>query len=176
MKKDIFTLQDIIPTTRSSKYNEQLTTIEPHQHHRPGCEPTFSFPRELALETLYTTRLLFHLGDAKDQEILAKLVVKDGFDPDILRPSVSVFDRGPDEVERAKKFTTWGTRLLDLLNEIDNPTPRKTVDKWFEQNSKSRHQMVMALASLMVTSIISLLTLVVAIIQLVVSIKQPQSN
>ncbi|GAB1316933.1 RanBP2-type domain-containing protein [Madurella fahalii] len=120
-------------------------------------------PRELALETLYTLQLLFPPG-GKSQATLRNLVSKQGFDPDCLRFGTALFEF-PHEKKRALCFPVWGTRLMDLYDEIENPKPRSTLDAWLERRSKSRHIMLVTMIGVLVAVLLGVLGLCVSIFQ-----------
>ncbi|KXX76823.1 hypothetical protein MMYC01_201914 [Madurella mycetomatis] len=120
-------------------------------------------PRELALETLYTLQLLFPPG-GKSQATLRNLVSKQGFDPDSLRFGTALFEF-PYERQKASGFPIWGTRLMDLYDEIENPKPRGTLDAWLERRSKSRHIMLVTMTGVLTAVLLGLLGLCVSIFQ-----------
>ncbi|KAK3295351.1 uncharacterized protein B0H64DRAFT_395078 [Chaetomium fimeti] len=121
-------------------------------------------PRELALETLYTIQLIFPPG-GNSQAMLRTLVSKQGFDPDSLRFGTALFELSRHERERALCFPVWGTRLMDLYDEIENPKPRGRLDVWLERRSKSRHIMLATAVGIFTAVILGLLSLCVSIFQ-----------
>lgn len=123
-----------------------------------------SIPRELALETLYTLQLLFPPGGSS-QAMLRTLVSKQGFDPDSLRFGTALFESSHRERERALCFPVWGTRLMDLYDEIENPKPRGRLDVWLERRSKSRHIMLATAVGIFTAVLLGLLSLCVSIFQ-----------
>ncbi|EAQ91562.1 hypothetical protein CHGG_03497 [Chaetomium globosum CBS 148.51] len=117
-----------------------------------------ALPRELALETLYTLQLLFPPGGTS-QAMLRTLVSKQGFDPDSLRFGTALFELSPHERERALCFPVWGTRLMDLYDEVENPKPRGKLDVWLERRSKSRHIMLATAVGIFTAVLLGLLSL-----------------
>jgi hypothetical protein len=136
-----------------------LIPTSSHGKSLPPC-----LPRELALETLYTLQLLFPPG-GNSQAMLRNLVSKHGFDPDSLRFGTAVFESSPYERKRALCFPVWGTRLMDLYDEIENPKPRGRLDVWLERRSKSRHMMLATAVGVFAAVILGLLGLCVSILQ-----------
>ncbi|KAK3316008.1 hypothetical protein B0H66DRAFT_478959 [Apodospora peruviana] len=125
----------------------------------------FYFPRFLALETLYTFRLLFP-QDEKSQALLRNLVAKHDFDPDCLRFGTAPFElQSTDERQRAAQFPVWGSRLMDLYDEIENPKPRGMLDAWLERRSKSRHVMMATIVGVSVAIVLGILSLGVSCFQ-----------
>ncbi|KAK4196873.1 hypothetical protein QBC40DRAFT_182508 [Triangularia verruculosa] len=146
-------------------YNEWLALNEypEEEHHRAPA-----IPRLLALETLHTLHLLFPPSSKKSQSVLRNLISKSGFDPDLLRlktSGLSAFELGPDERQEALKFGVWGSRLMDLYDEIENPKPRSGLDIWLERRSKSRHVMMATIAGVAAAVVLGVLGLAVGILQ-----------
>ena len=125
----------------------------------------FTFPRPLALETLYTLQLLFPYQDPKSQSLLRNLVSKQSFDPDILRFGTTAYELGTDEKNQASRYPIWGTRLMDLYDEIENPKPRGVLDAWLERRSKSRHVMMATIVGVSVAIVLGILSLGVSCFQ-----------
>ncbi|KAK3333050.1 hypothetical protein B0T19DRAFT_115501 [Cercophora scortea] len=131
-------------------------------------------PRHIALETLYTIQLLFQQDD-KSRALHRNLVSKHGFDPDSLRFGTVPYER-PGEKDSALRFPIWGSRLMDLYDEIENPKPRGMMDAWLERRSKSRHVMLATIAGVIAAVILGTLTLFVSIFQTWISWQQWKSQ
>lgn len=97
--------------------------------------------------------------------MLRNLVSKQGFDPDSLRFGTAVFESSSYERKRALCFPVWGTRLMDLYDEIENPKPRGRLDVWLERKSKSRHIMLATAVGIFTAVILGLLGLCVSVLQ-----------
>ncbi|KAK0382497.1 hypothetical protein CLIM01_00154 [Colletotrichum limetticola] len=121
-------------------------------------------PRQLALETLDSLQnVIFSISDEEDsRDILRSLVSKDCFDPDCLNLAYEPYRR---DNERDLKFYYWGSRLMDLYDEVANPRPRKLIDVWLEQRSKARHVMLATLIGVIIAVILGILGLIVGIFQ-----------
>lgn len=117
--------------------------------------------RRLALETLDSLQLLFPL-DPDSQALLRSLVSKESFDPDCLRFGSASYRRIN---ENNIPYQYWGSRLMDLFDEIENPKPRGFVQTWLDQKSKARHIMLATLAGLFIAILLGFLGLIVAIVQ-----------
>ncbi|KAK0627982.1 hypothetical protein B0T14DRAFT_513624 [Immersiella caudata] len=128
--------------------------------HEPNLPP---IPRLLALETLCTLQLLFP-SESSSQALLRNLVSKQGFDPDCLRFGTSPFELG-GEKEWAMRFPIWGTRLMHLYDEIENPKPRGRIEVWLERKSKSRHIMMATMVGVLTAVLLGLFGLCLSIFQ-----------
>lgn len=103
-----------------------------------------NMPSDLVLETLLTIKDILFANDAHSHAILQSLVSKKGFDPDILR----IVD-APQYVAAVKKpvsYVYWSTRLMELHDELENPTPRGFMERWLERKSGARYMMLATIA------------------------------
>lgn len=124
-------------------------------------------PRQLAWETLDSLQnILFRISDEGSRALLRSLVSKDSFDPDCLSLIYRPYLR---DNEREIKYHYWGSRLMDLYDELENPRPRKPIYVWLEQRSKARHMMLATLIGVIIAVIIGLLGLFVSLFQAWVS-------
>lgn len=101
--------------------------------------------------------------------MLRSLVSKQSLDPDCLRFE-TVIRRADDENDI--KYQYWGSRLMDLYDEIENPKPRGLLEKWMERKSGARYVMMATLAGVMIAVVLGLLGLVVSIFQAWVGYQQ----
>ena len=99
-------------------------------------------PRQMLFEILHTLyKVLFPPG--RESEIFASYSTKkQGFQEDFLRYKISWFKRADDpEVD----FSYFGDRLLELHNELEDPSPRNWFERLFEGGGKSaERKMLMA--------------------------------
>lgn len=86
-------------------------------------------------------------------------------DPDILQFGTSPYEASPKERHDALQFPIWGSRLLDLYDEVENPRPRGRMESWLERRSKSRHVMMATIAGVGAAVVLGVLGLGVAIFQ-----------
>lgn len=99
-------------------------------------------PREMLLEILHTLyKVLFPPG-RESENFASYLTKKHGFQKEFLRYKISWFKRDDDpEVD----FSYFGDRLLELHNELEDPSPRNWFERLFEGGSKSaERKMLMA--------------------------------
>ena len=94
----------------------------------------------MALEALDSIqKCLFPLTDSKSKSLLRSLVRQSSFDPDCLSfESTSI----RNDYERDISYTYLDSRLMDLYAELENPTPRGRLEKWFERKSGARYVMM----------------------------------
>ncbi|KAI1756109.1 hypothetical protein F4782DRAFT_321019 [Xylaria castorea] len=118
-------------------------------------------PKQLVLETLHTLKYVLFPMDSESQSILRSLVAKDGFDPDNCGVNTSWQLREEELIA----YEYWGSRLVDLHDELENPTPRGFVETWMERKSGARYFMMATLAGVLVAILLGILSLVVSIIQ-----------
>jgi hypothetical protein len=62
-------------------------------------------------------------------------------------------------------FQYWGSRLMDLYDEVENPKPRGLLETWLEQRSKARHVMMATLVGVAIAILLGMGGLAVAIFQ-----------
>ncbi|KAF3064587.1 hypothetical protein GL218_01953 [Daldinia childiae] len=138
-----------------------LMTRESRDGTRSSTQQHRNLPKELALETLYTLKHVLFPIDPESRSLLQSLVVKDKFDPDICDDINTSWQQheGPIAYEH------WGLRLMDLYDELQNPTPRGPLEKWMERNSGSRYVMMATLAGVLIAVLLGILSLGVSIFQ-----------
>lgn len=102
-----------------------------------------ALPRQLTLECLDSVqKILFPLTDRKSKSLLLSLTSTSSFDPDCLRfDSASI--RNHDEKDIAYHY--FGEHLAELYDELENPTPRGSLEKWLERRSGARYVMLATL-------------------------------
>ena len=84
--------------------------------------------------------ILFPGGNALSQSALRTLATKQRLDPDILRVTVSdsaAYRAGTSD--RPVTYQYWGSRIVELHEELENPTPRGLFWRWLERKSGARH-------------------------------------
>ncbi|RYP75566.1 hypothetical protein DL771_002266 [Monosporascus sp. 5C6A] len=120
----------------------------------------------LALETLDSLQKVLFPLEPESQALLRSLVSKQSFDPDCLRFGSALFRRYH---ENDITYQYWGSRLMDLYDEIENPKPRGLLETWLEQRSKARHVMLATLVGVIIAIVLGVCGLVVGIFQAWVS-------
>lgn len=128
----------------------------------------FFLPRELALETLYTLQILFP-HDNQTSKLILKLISKEAFDPNVGKHITNgTGDNGIElkgEMKEAQKWKYWGSRMLDLYEELQNERPHGTWDVWVDRNSKNRHVMMATIIGVFIAVILGILSLCLAGLQ-----------
>lgn len=125
-------------------------------------------PRELALETLYTLKILFP-DDSQTRKLIAKLVSTENFDPHVGKHNTNGTDENGIELrgeqKEALKWKYWGSRMLCLYEELENERPVGNWDVWVERNSKNRHVMMATIIGVFIAVLLGLLSLILAGLQ-----------
>ncbi|KAK3984062.1 hypothetical protein QBC44DRAFT_389647 [Cladorrhinum sp. PSN332] len=137
--------------------------------------PSFqgNVPQALALETLDTIyTILFPFADPASQRILRRLIAKEGFDPGCRRSASSASGTAYGELPEGPKYRYWGTRLVDLFDEVDDPAPRGYFEKWLQRKSGARYAMMATLVGVMIAVFLGILGLAVGIFQAWVAYQQ----
>lgn len=135
----------------------------------PSHINTSTIPRQLALETLDSLQKILFPMDQECRRLLRSLVSKEHLDPDCLRFETAL-ERASDEHDI--KYQYWGSRLMDLYDEIENPKPRGFLEQWMERKSGARYVMMATLAGVMIAVVLGLLGLAVSIFQAWVGYQQ----
>ncbi|KAI5917054.1 hypothetical protein F4810DRAFT_705211 [Camillea tinctor] len=134
----------------------------------PSTHQQANLPDELLLETLYTLKHILFPIDPESQSILRFLVRKEKFDPDICR--VDTLWQPQERVSMV--YEHWGTRLLDLYDELENPTPRGFLETWIERRSGARYVMMATVAGVIIAVLLGGFSLAVSIFQAWISWQQ----
>ena len=131
-----------------------------------------ALPRQLALECLDSVqKILFPLTDRKSRSLLLSLTSTSSFDPDCLRfDSASI--RNNDEKDIA--YLYFGEHLAELYDELENPTPRGSLEKWLERRSGARYVMLATMIGVIFAVILGMAGLAVGGYQAWVSYQQWQ--
>ncbi|KAI8674390.1 hypothetical protein NCS55_00763000 [Fusarium keratoplasticum] len=135
-----------------------------------------NIPRQIVLEVLDTLQNVLFPFDSGSEQILRGLVSKQSFDPDCLRYDAAVY-RG--EGGGNLSYSYFGNRLVDLFEELEDPSPRGVLETWFQRKSGARHVMMATLIGVIIAIVLGILGLVVGIFQAWVAYeawKYPVSN
>ncbi|KAK4098066.1 hypothetical protein N658DRAFT_561336 [Parathielavia hyrcaniae] len=92
-------------------------------------------PRQLALEVLDSINLLFPPPTSESHAILRRLVSKGQFNKNMLHLETRDL-RHKHEVEG--EYRSLASKLWDLYDEVENPTPRGRFERWFERQVAQR--------------------------------------
>ena len=124
---------------------------------RSGCPP----PRLLA-ETLHSIQsILFHFSDHRSSRILERLITKQGFDEDCAQAQGYKMFTDADMTE----FRYWGERLAILYGFLRERPPRNKFERWIKWQTSESNGFVLALAALVISVVVGLLSLGVAGLQ-----------
>jgi hypothetical protein len=121
-----------------------------------------NIPRQLALEVLASLNSILFPPMTKSHGILRALVSKGVFDKDMLQLE-SRDVRHRHEVEGEYRYLA--SKLRDLYDEVDNPTPRGRFERWFDRRIAQRYFMMATFGGLVVAIILGILGLAVGIFQ-----------
>ncbi|RYP82363.1 hypothetical protein DL769_001688 [Monosporascus sp. CRB-8-3] len=106
----------------------------------------------------YTSVLKENLMASQSQQGFV-LVSKESFDSDCIHYDFAAY--GEDNI----CYSYFGSRLMELYEEVKNPTPRGFVEKWFERKSGARYAMMATLVGVLIAVILGMLSLAVGIFQ-----------
>ncbi|RSM05631.1 hypothetical protein CEP52_006176 [Fusarium oligoseptatum] len=120
------------------KLNQQDGTVELY-HHTAFLEESLIANRkdkeQLAIEVLNSIQKTLFPSTADARILLRSLVSKHNLDPDCLRFEPSSYLL---EGEGATTYRYLESKLVELYEELDNPTPRGILEKWLERKSGAR--------------------------------------
>ncbi|RYP54211.1 hypothetical protein DL768_000990 [Monosporascus sp. mg162] len=138
---------------------------------RIGCLP----PR-LVAETLHSLQtILFHFDDRRSSSVLERLISKGGFDEDCAQPEGYKMFNGADKFE----YLYWGERLVALHKFVQDRPPRNKFERWIKWQTSDSNAFTVALAALLISIIVGILTLGLAGFQAWIAWKawkEPVSN
>jgi hypothetical protein len=126
-------------------------------------------PRSLVLEVLDTIHNVLFPPDQRSQALLSSLVRKQVFDEDILRYVSAPYRRKDDPTV---DYSYFGTRLAEIYEEMQNPTPRRGWESWFERKSGARYMLAATMVGVFIAVIIGILGLGISGFQAYVSYQQ----
>ncbi|KEF61660.1 uncharacterized protein A1O9_03228 [Exophiala aquamarina CBS 119918] len=93
-------------------------------------------PRQLLLEALDSVqKVLFPISNPKCYALLQSLITKCSFDPDCLRFESSTI-RNDDEKDISYHY--FGSRFVELYEELQRPATHNPLEKWLERKSAPR--------------------------------------
>ncbi|KAL3608798.1 hypothetical protein FPOAC2_03808 [Fusarium poae] len=118
--------------------------------------------RKLAIETLNSIQKTLFPSTTDGTILLRSLISKHNLDTDCLRYEPSTY-QVPGETSSGYHYLEH--RLVELYEELDNPTPRGYLEKWLERKSGARYVMMATLAGVAIAIILGALALAVSIFQ-----------
>lgn len=126
-----------------------------------------TLPPQLLVETLYTIHtLLFPIGTNKKSRKFAKRLVcaKRPFDRNLL-----IYDGPVHQLPANFRCVYWSRRLKALQGLVEARPPKNRIVSWFERHTSERNALTIAIIGLFLSVIFSFLSLLVGILQIVVS-------
>lgn len=126
-----------------------------------------TLPPQLLVETLSTIYIvLFPIGtDKKSRKLAERLVrAKFPFDPDLLTY------KGLDHpILENFEYRYWSKRLRTLQTRVEARPPKTRITSWFERHTSERNALTVAIIGLFLSVLFGFLSLLVGIVQVVVS-------
>ncbi|KAM5362058.1 hypothetical protein ACJZ2D_012725 [Fusarium nematophilum] len=152
------------------KLNQQDGTVELYRHTAflkesliaSRTETKGHIPRALATEVLNSIQKTLFPSTADAQILLRSLVSKHDLDPDCLKFEPSTYQL---EGEGVSAYRHLEPLLVELYEELDNPTPRGLLEKWLERKSGARYVMMATLGGVAIAIVLGMLALGVSIFQ-----------
>ena len=89
-------------------------------------------------------------------------MTKHKLDPDCLKFEPSTYQL---QGENTIRYRYLESRLVDLYEELDNPTPRGYLEKWLERKSGARYVMMATLGGVAIAILLGALAFAVSIFQ-----------
>lgn len=115
----------------------------------------------MALEILHSIYIILFPINTPSENILRYLVASESFDPDCL---VYDFSEYRDLDEEDIEYHHFGSRLMDLYEQVQNPSPRGFW-RWLERKSKDHYVMMVTILAFL----LGLLSLAVGVFQAVIA-------
>ncbi|KAL6922380.1 hypothetical protein FSHL1_006339 [Fusarium sambucinum] len=162
-----------VPTNELSnhlKLNQKDGTVELF-HHTSFLKETLIasqvntesyMSRKLAIETLNSIQKTLFPSTTDTAILLRSLISKHNLDADCLRYEPSTYQVAG---ETSSGYQYLEHRLIELYEELDNPTPRGYLEKWLERKSGARYVMMATLAGVAIAIILGALALAMSIFQ-----------
>ncbi|KAK7976196.1 thioredoxin [Apiospora arundinis] len=113
---------------------------------------------KVSREVLHSIQVVLFPFNTPSEDILRSLVRKESLDPDCIQYGFGV---GEDNLE----YSCFGSKLMDLYDEVDNPSPRGFMEKWFERKSGARYVMMATFVGVVIAVVLGILSLAVGIFQ-----------
>ena len=118
--------------------------------------------RRIAMEILNSIQKTLFPSTADATILLRSLISKHNLDADCLRFEPSAYQVAG---ETSSGYRYLEQRLVELYEELDNPTPRGYLEKWLERKSGARYVMMVTLAGVAIAIMLGALALAVSIFQ-----------
>ncbi|KAK0715153.1 hypothetical protein B0H67DRAFT_665098 [Lasiosphaeris hirsuta] len=127
-----------------------------------SCLQSGCLPARLIVETLHSIlAILFNFDDDKSTSILERLIAKAGFDEDCTNSDGYKTSDDAKDLE----YLYWGERLAVLHDFVLNPPPRNKFERWMQWQKSESNAFAVALAALLITIVVGILSLGLAAFQ-----------
>ncbi|KAK8053656.1 hypothetical protein PG996_012957 [Apiospora saccharicola] len=123
-----------------------------------SSSPTTAILAQVSREVLHSIQVVLFPFNSDSEVLLRSLVRKASLDPDCAQYGFAV---GGDDLA----YSCFGSKLMDLYDEVDNPSPRGFVEKWFERKSGARYVMMATFIGVIIAVILGILSLAVGLFQ-----------
>lgn len=122
-------------------------------------------PRQLAIEVLESIQNTLFPPNADSLILLRSLVLKHNLDPDCLRFEPSTYQLECERTTPSCVYRHLESRMVELYEELDDPTPRGFLERWLERKSGSRYVMMVTLIGVGIAIVLGILALAVSVFQ-----------
>ncbi|KAK8045165.1 hypothetical protein PG993_005189 [Apiospora rasikravindrae] len=113
---------------------------------------------QISREVLHSIQTVLFPFNSDSEILLRGLVRKESLDPDCTQYGFTV---GGDDFA----YSFFGSKLMDLYEEVNNPSPRGFMEKWFERRSGARYVMMATLIGVIIAIVLGILSLAIGIFQ-----------
>ncbi|KAK8084871.1 hypothetical protein PG997_006142 [Apiospora hydei] len=113
---------------------------------------------QVSREVLHSIQIVLFPFNSDSEVLLRSLVRKESLDPDCTQYGFVV---GGDDFA----YSYFGSKLMDLYEEVDNPSPRGFMEKWVERKSGARYVMMATFIGVIIAVVLGVLSLAVGIFQ-----------
>ncbi|KAH6850364.1 hypothetical protein B0I37DRAFT_112381 [Chaetomium sp. MPI-CAGE-AT-0009] len=144
----------------------QLDRLRQQKFHKDSdtlaCLKSGCLPPRLLAETLHSIQtILFNFDDHRSSRILERLITKQGFDEDCAQAQGYKMFTDADMME----YRYWGERLAILQGFMRERPPRNRFERWVKWQTSESNAFALALAALLVSIVVGVLSLAVAALQ-----------
>lgn len=118
-------------------------------------------PPRLVAETLHSIKeILFPFDDPKSARILNGLIEQEGFDADCVKLGLVV----PGGIQKLE-YLYWGPRLAAIYEYMRDRPPLTNFEEWIKWQTTESNAFVVALAALLISIFVGILSLVLGAVQ-----------
>lgn len=123
--------------------------------------PSVNITYQVALEVLHSTQKILFPYNTESEQMLQELIPKEGLDPEC--DDYDLVNREPfsgdsDGIE----YSYFVNNLVDLYEEVENPTPRGRLNRWLQRKSGDRYVMMATIASVLIALVLGFASVALA--------------